>query len=128
MRRELELGVTAFGLRVPKRQLLGCLPTPPKEDEIRICAQWIRLFCTPAVKVRKDKGSYYLKHVVERWFEIENPHQHHYIANGAFIVAAQRAGYTLKPTHLNSPNAYFNMKFSEGAFPRPAPCCGKTHL
>jgi hypothetical protein len=92
----------------------------PDENEIAICAEWIRLFCLPSVALYRKSTSYGLKHVVERWaHKIRGEHQH--ICNGAFIEAARRGGYRVERADdaPGSLNAFFNMKFSKAAFPKP---------
>lgn len=74
---------------------------PPRENEVIKCAEWIMEFCQPRKTINYRRGSYGLKHVVERYNK-------EYIGNGAFILAALLLGYKYE---RNGPNAYFNMSF-----------------
>lgn len=52
--------------------------------------------------INTKRGSYGLKHDAERFAR-------GYVANGTLIAAALALGFTAKPTHWDSPNAYFNI-------------------
>jgi hypothetical protein len=60
-----------------------------------------------------SEDSYTLKHIVEEWSQQYCDASQHYIANGAFIVAARKEGYRDRPCGFGSMNAVFNIK------PRP---------
>ncbi len=84
------------------------LDTQPAEDQVTRCVEWLQLFATPRKTVNYKIGSYGLKHVVERWAGT-------YITNGAFLLAAHRAGYKIIPDEPLSPNAHFCMSFARGS-------------
>ena len=69
--------------------------------QVLLCKAWINKWITPRKTINKEKGSYGLKHVVEK-------NCNKYISNGAFIKAAIELDYRFKP---NSLNAYFAMSF-----------------
>lgn len=52
--------------------------------------------------INTKRGSYGLKHDAERYAG-------DYVANGTLIAAALALGFAAKPTHWDSPNAYFNI-------------------
>jgi hypothetical protein len=52
--------------------------------------------------INTKRGSYGLKHDAERFAG-------GYVANGTLIAAALALGFTAKPTHRDSPNAFFNI-------------------
>lgn len=86
------------------------------KKQIELCKDWIQKWITPRKTINDEKGSYGLKHVVER-------NTNTYISNGAFIKAAIDLGYKYKQYDLN---ASFNMSFvkakknlKESSFNRP---------
>ncbi len=96
----------------------------PNEEEVRTCQSWIRLHCTPTKTIRPTRGSYGLKHDVERWTESMGEKwtqvdpwgrtwssNYIYVSNGAFIVAMQREGYRVERQDWGSINAYFNASY-----------------
>lgn len=74
---------------------------PIDRAQVDLCKVWIRQFCVPR-KTLNLLDSYALKHVVERYYG-------DYIANGAFIAAAEEMGYESSRSAPNSPNAKFKM-------------------
>lgn len=103
-----ETDVAAYGIRWsfppgPDRQ------GRPDEAQIATCLEFIESRCEPTRTIRERSHSYGLKHAVERWMqEIHN--QSVYVSNGAFIVAALRAGYRGVSTGRN---CVFNMRVLE---------------
>ena len=86
--------------------------SPPPEDQVALCTRWLTLFARASRREIRRRHSYHLKHRVEHWLrniDYEVP----YVCNGAFIVAALRAGFRARRTHDNSPNAYFNCTIVE---------------
>jgi hypothetical protein len=70
-------------------------------QQIELCAAYFNL--RRRLKgVKRGRSSYGVKHHVER-------HSKTYVVNGAVIMAATRLGLTIKPTHHESPNAFFNI-------------------
>jgi hypothetical protein len=86
----------------------------PDEAQVSICRRWIEEFCVPAKTVKEYKGSYGLKHDVERW-------ANEYVSNGAFIQAAHDLGFTIKRISQDSYNAYFNLVSPEFAWQEVKP-------
>ena len=72
-----------------------------KGKDVKICKKWIEEWVTPRKTINPNKGSYGLKHSVEKW-------SRDYIPNGAFIKAAIELGYKYEEF---GPNAIFNMSF-----------------
>lgn len=68
--------------------------------EIRLCREWIRLYCHPIKSIQKEYSSYALKHIVEYWSTSIG--ERNYIYEGSFIRAAHLEGYTYE-------DGYFNM-------------------
>ncbi|PKO84921.1 MAG: hypothetical protein CVU17_01730 [Betaproteobacteria bacterium HGW-Betaproteobacteria-11] len=64
-------------------------------EQVDLCGDYIACH-----RLDRTSSSYYLKH------QVEDSHPSKYIANGAFIVAAIRAGYT--PILNGSPNPTFH--------------------
>jgi len=95
---------------------------PPDEEQVRFALERIGQFCRPRKTLNLRRSSYGLKHSVEGWsrtlgrtFEytdtngVRRTSDFQYVTNGAFIVAAMRAGYTAKRTEPGCPNARFNI-------------------
>jgi hypothetical protein len=80
---------------------------PPPESEVDICLAWLKEHATQRKTQNQDIGSYGLKHLVEH-------DAGDYVSNGAFIVAAWRAGYTLYPYHVHDLNCGFNISLGRG--------------
>jgi hypothetical protein len=81
----------------------------PQESQIRTAENWIATFCRPRKLINARASSYELKHRAEDWTRkigSSDP----YISNGAFIAAALRSGYRMRPHFTGSPNAFFNMR------------------
>lgn len=76
-------------------------PRRPPRHEIDLCKIWIATWTGPRKTVNLDYGSYFLKHVVERW-------SGEYIPNGAFIAAAIEFGCKYI---RQGPNARFNLSY-----------------
>jgi len=74
---------------------------PINNNEVRLCKDWIKKWITKRKTINEKKGSYCLKHAVER-------NNSNYISNGAFIQAAIDLGYSYR---VSGPNAFFNMSF-----------------
>lgn len=74
---------------------------PISDKEVQLCKEWIKKCITKRKTINKEKGSYGLKHVVEKHYKT-------YISNGAFIKAAIDMGFNYKQNGLN---AFFNMSF-----------------
>lgn len=75
--------------------------SPIDSSEIQLCKEWIKKWITKRKTINIKKGSYGLKHVVEK-------SSNTYISNGAFIKAALEMGFKYKKNDLN---AFFNMSF-----------------
>lgn len=73
----------------------------PNEDQVRVCLDWLAQHARKRKTVNHEVYSYGLKHIVERTVG--------YVSNGAFILAAHRAGYKIVPDDPLSLNAYFNI-------------------
>ena len=58
-------------------------------------------------------GSYGLKHGADRFAG-------RYVANGMLIAAALAIGFSVRPTHPGSPNAFLNISLKPLAAKRPA--------
>ncbi len=80
----------------------------PDEGQIALCVEFIRTRCLRTKRVR-PYSSYYLKHLVEEWTKRRDNPSDAYIANGAFIEAARREGFTIKRLDARCVNAKFNM-------------------
>lgn len=76
-------------------------PRKPKRREICLCRAWLDEWSRPRKTINGDYGSYFLKHVVERWCG-------EYIPNGAFIAAAIESGCDYV---RQGPNARFNLSY-----------------
>jgi len=76
-------------------------PRKPPECETALCLSWIDGWTSPRKTINFDYGSYFLKHVVERWSGV-------YIPNGAFIAAAIESGCKYV---RQGPNARFNLSY-----------------
>jgi hypothetical protein len=113
------LPITAHGL--PGRRLGPDDGSPPDEGQVDACARFLVEYATP-IRAISSPTSYSLKHDVEFWTlglaragllwcaPLERGGL--YVANGAFIEAAVRAGYRVEPANSGSPNARFNMYVS----------------
>jgi len=97
-------GVVSDALKKTKSWTWG---EEPDEDQVAICIAWLQEHAKPRKRVNNaiGKGSYSLKHVVERAAG-------HYVTNGAFILAAHRLGYVVIPEGPRSPNAHFRATFT----------------
>ena len=93
--------IDANGFRYPG----GPVYAPPCEEQIDLARAWLRENCEPRKTINRDRSSYSFKHDAERATG-------GYIANGAFLVAAQLEGYKLERVHRRSPNAYINISFA----------------
>ena len=108
--------VSATGILPNEWERDGVAHAEPNEAQIEIAERWIALFCTPRKTFNTRIGSYGLKHRVEHWTRtLPAPASRgesfgsEYVSNGAFIVAALRAGYLMRPHGGRSPNASFNL-------------------
>jgi hypothetical protein len=77
---------------------------PPHEGEVEICQDWLKQYARKRKTINERSSSYGLKHIVERAMGT-------YVSNGAFLLAAYRAGYTIVPDGPLNPNAHFNISF-----------------
>lgn len=75
--------------------------SPISNEEVKLCKEWIKKCITKRKTINEEKGSYGLKHVVEKYYKT-------YISNGAFIKAAIEMGFDYRQNGLN---AFFNMSF-----------------
>lgn len=73
----------------------------PIEAQVQLCIDWIQTYGIRTKTVRKKRGSYGWKHVIERKTGL-------YVSNGAFLEAANRLGFTIKPLGTG-PNALLNI-------------------
>lgn len=73
------------------------------ETQVAFCKDWISTWLMPRKTINTMRGSYVLKHMVEK-------DKSTYITNGAFIKAAIELGYKYKQ---NGKNAYFNVSFKK---------------
>jgi hypothetical protein len=91
--------VDAYGLYPAK----SYGPEVPNEAEIARSIAWLEEW-SDFLKTFNPRieSSYGLKHSAESWAG-------DYVSNGAFIEAARRLGYQIKPRDFASPNATFNM-------------------
>ncbi|MEM7556000.1 MAG: hypothetical protein AAF378_18260 [Cyanobacteria bacterium P01_A01_bin.84] len=81
-------------------------PNPKKQfntEKIRKTMQLINKYCQHTQTIRKDIGSYSLKHIIEKHFA------DNYLSNGELIVAMLNCGFDYKKEHVDSPNCYFNV-------------------
>ena len=100
--------VHAFGFCVATRSGPSCNHQRVNRAQVRLCCDWLQTFGRKTKTIRRQRSSYGYKHEVERWASSSGKHV--YISNGAFIVAAKRAGYTIEQAdHALSPNAFFNL-------------------
>lgn len=76
--------------------------SPIDVEHVVVCRDWLRRFGSKTPRIRRERGSYGYKHVVEKWV-------HSYVSNGAFIRAAIEEGYRIEACVLGSPNAYFDL-------------------
>jgi len=76
---------------------------PPIDEQVKACATWLAQHASKRKTINKNGGfgSYSLKHLVEK--------TKGYVTNGALILAAHQAGYTVVPNGPKSPNARFNI-------------------
>jgi hypothetical protein len=110
-------GVHAYcRARHPRR---GWTCDRPAFDEANVarCLAWIQVFCEPTPRVQPGRargtyGSYGWKHVAE---SVLAPR--FYVANGEFLLAAIRSGYTVVQAD-GGPNATLNMRLR---LARPGP-------
>jgi len=102
MRKLTEEDVNCNGVRYSRVPEVN----PPREDQIAACLEWLERFGRKTKTVRPRNHSYYLKHVVERWVQ-KTRNTGMTINNGAFIVAAMRAGYQVQC--IGGPNTTFNI-------------------
>ena len=77
---------------------------PPREEEVRLCQEWIQTFASSRKTINTKRSSYGLKHVVERWARI-------YVSNGAFLQAVANLGLEIIPFGGKSPNAAFKLNY-----------------
>lgn len=91
----------------------GCDHTPPDPAQVVICRAWLRRCARQRVSINKTVSSYRLKHAVEAACRVLGMSV--YIANGAFIVAAQREGYRV--FSRGGPNALFNISIRKHPLP-----------
>jgi hypothetical protein len=76
------------------------LPWPELEarlrEEIARADAWLRL-CDRTSRVNPRIGSSYgLKHKAENWHRVRHPDGNSYMANGCFLMAADRLGFVLR--------------------------------
>jgi hypothetical protein len=93
--------ITAHGL-YPSGSKWDKGEEPPSEKEVQTCLRWLAKYAEPSDQWGRST-SYGYKHDVETWAG-------DYVTNGAFIEAAQRAGYEWKRDGPRSPNAVFKMR------------------
>jgi hypothetical protein len=78
-------------------------PELPDECEVSRAIAWLEEWADFLKTFNpRIQSSYGLKHYAENWTG-------DYVSNGAFIEAARRLGYQIKPSDYGSPNATFNM-------------------
>lgn len=97
--------VSANGLLPNHYEPDGVAKNEPNEKEIALATKWIETFAQHRKTINRREFSYGLKHSVETW-TWETTDNREYVSNGAFIVAALRAGYDL---HARGINAFFDM-------------------
>ena len=80
----------------------------PDPEQVRICEDWLATFGKPRKTFNRQSYSYSLKHTVERWAG-------RYVTNGAFLLAAHRAGYKIQPESPLGLNGLINISFTRKA-------------
>lgn len=75
---------------------------PAFAEEVARALLWLSRHGIPQGK--RAPGSYGLKHTAEYWVRDECGLDHAYISNGAFIVAAIIAGYSVRRFGADNPN------------------------
>lgn len=111
--------IHAYGLCNPH-----CNHDAPNAEQVAVCREWLRRWAYPRKTINTRRGSYGLKHEVERSTEergvthLQTDHlgrrwggSYVYVSNGSFIEAARLEGYRFVQAGWASPNAYFNMGF-----------------
>lgn len=87
------------------QEIVGCNGfgdlDPITQSQVELSKIWIREWITPRKTINTQKGSYQLKHIVEK-------NSGTYVSNGAFIRAAIDLGFNYSKNGLN---AFFNMSF-----------------
>ncbi len=97
-----QFGAQPSGARTHERPV-----SPPDETQVALATEWLARFASPRKSIDAQQSSYNHKHRVEEWLRADG--RPTYIANGAFIVAALRAGFTAKRACPDSPNVCFAM-------------------
>jgi hypothetical protein len=115
-------------------------------EEIARADEWLRLRPRTKAINRRVGTSYGLKHQVESWHRQRNPAGNCYVANGCFLMAAQRLGFKMEGvqgsywgergrTSWDCFNAYINLSSScdrpigrGGTTPRAAPAAGEVGM
>ncbi len=81
---------------------------------VKLCQEWVQLYCRPAKRINRRVSSYKLKHAVERWSSVKYKDTG-WIGNGELIIGALLEGYRVEPilhssTRKTDPiNAVFNV-------------------
>jgi hypothetical protein len=92
----------------------------PREDEVKLCEIWIKMYLVKSKNINKKLGSsYHLKHIVEHFgqalahngIQLRGLGYITYVSNGAFIQAMKNNGYCYSDPH-NTINPYFNAKYN----------------
>ena len=78
-----------------------------KDEEVKVCLDWIKSEAKPRKTFNRNIGSYGLKHVVERWSRKDG----RYIHEHSFIKAMEIAGFNASPFSPNTPSCNFNVSF-----------------
>lgn len=76
-------------------------PCPVDAEQVAICRVWLRHHARPLKTVSNSRSSYNYKHDVEEWLEHKQGLRS-YVANGAFIAAAQAEGYRVRSVGINA--------------------------
>lgn len=81
-----------------------------KDEEVKVCLDWIKSEAKPRKTFNRNIGSYGLKHVVERWSRKDGK-DGRYIHEHSFIKAMEIAGFNASPFSPNTPSCNFNVSF-----------------
>ena len=91
--------------------------------KIEACTQFIAAYCIKTKALRKKRGSYGWKHDCENIRRVAAGSYQGHISNGAFIVAAIRAGYRVVRQTAASNNCALRMMGLEHTASWKSPNC-----
>ena len=81
-----------------------------KDEEVKVCLDWIKSEAKPRKTFNRNIGSYGLKHVVERWSRKDGEYGR-YIHEHSLIKAMEIAGFNASRFNPNGLSCNFNVSF-----------------